>query len=63
MPRDQSCKALLVALRACPESLEGERGIKGVRVPLGGWGVFPPKPVPKALDFYYTRAKLFRSSN
>ena len=31
----------LKALRACPESLEGERGIKGVRVPLGGGGPYP----------------------
>ena len=31
----------LKALRACPESLEGERGIKGVRVPLWGRGASP----------------------
>ena len=63
LPSVFSSPSPLQALRAYPESLEGERGIKGVRVSLGGWGVFPTKPAPKTLDFYYTRAKLFHSSN
>ncbi len=40
-----------------------ERGIKGVRVPLGGCGYSPKTRAQKPLDSYYNRAKLFHSSN
>ena len=43
LPSVFSSPSPLQALRACPESLEGERGIKRVRVPLGGLGGIPPK--------------------
>ena len=53
----------LIGPKPAPYPDTGGGGIKEVRVPLGGWGIFPQNPHPKALDFYYTRAKLFRSSN